>query len=129
MTTISKKNFSGTDIASIPKADVYELCNFRRLSPNTAGPDPVGQRLFPGDDTPRTFRQCNLINCEVPPGSVIENCNTAIVDYDLPDVVDTITVNGTTVSTRQRFKNRIYGRFNPVTGNYEYKPTPEDIPE
>ena len=63
MTIIQNKNFVDIDPADIPKADEYYRCNFSRYQPVLDGATFKGHRLFPGDNTPRTFRSCNLINC------------------------------------------------------------------
>ena len=127
--TISKKNFSNMDPATIPVDSEYVKCNFARPAPDLSGADPVGVRLFPGDDTPRTFRECNLTNCEVPPGSTVIECNTSIVELELPDFDETITVDGVEVSRRTFTKSRIHGRYNPSTGSYDYEPAPIEVPE
>lgn len=128
--TISKKNFTDFAPGTIPADTEYVLCNFTQRVPDTTGPNPVGVDMFPGYSGPvMTFRNCNLINCEVPAGSIIENCNTNVMEFDLPDFEETITVDGNVVSTRQFTKNRLYGRFNPQTGVYEYRQTPVELPE
>ena len=73
MTTIARKNFTNMDPAAIPVADEYIQCNFTQHVPDTSGAQPKGVRLFPGDDTPRIFRNCNLVNCEPPPISPYAN--------------------------------------------------------
>jgi hypothetical protein len=73
---ISRKNFVDVDPTQIPVDTEYFQCNFMRTQPDESGAQPVGHRLFPGDDTPRIFRECNLVNCEPPPNStgVIQEC-------------------------------------------------------
>lgn len=106
---IKSKNFSGQLTPDIID-DEYHNCNFTQQGE----PDGLGRwrpvRIFPGDPTPRTFVECNLINCEVPLGSTLVRCNTSIIEY-LPD-------------------NEIYihGRTHPVTGDVELKPTPHHEP-
>ena len=103
----------------------YEMCNFARPQPVGKGGGVFeGVRLFPGDDTPRTFVRCNLINCEVPPGSVVTNCNTAIIERDLIKKVDTIVVDGESFDMTTKI-NRVHGRWTPE--GYEYKSSPEEI--
>ena len=88
----NKKNFSNQETPSIID-DSYCKCNFcqRDFVPIQVNDVWEGRRIFPGDDTPKHFDDCNLINCEVPPGSIVEpNCNTRLVEYDV--VVDTIEV-------------------------------------
>lgn len=122
-----RKNFSNMDPATIPVDDEYIQCNFTQTVPDTSGADPKGVRLFPGDDTPRIFRNCNLVNCEVPPGSTVENCNTTIKEFDISRGEETITVDGQVVHTRPLTKQVIYGRVNPSTGEYIYLPIPDEV--
>lgn len=127
--TISKKNFSNWDVTTIPVDTEYVRCNFSQSVPDTSGADPVGIRLFPGDDTPRTFTDCNMVNCEPPPGSTLTGCNTSVCEYEQPDVEETITIDSVVVYTRQFTKQIIYGRWNPDTEVYDYHPSPIEVPE
>ena len=127
--TIFDKSFANMDPTTIPVDTEYVRCNFSRSNPDKSGADPVGVRLFPGDDTPRTFIECNLKNCEPPPGSTLTGCNTVIAEQDVFDRNETITVDSVVVSTRRFNKSVVYGRLNPETLLYEYKPTPEEYPE
>lgn len=86
-----RKNFSGQATPSIIDTG-YRCCNFAQTLPDPNLPNRV--RLFPGDDTPRTFIRCNLVNCEVPPGSTVIKCNTSIVAHDMLIGSITITVDG-----------------------------------
>lgn len=122
--TISEKSFVHLDPSSIPLDTEYVRCNFMRRQPDMSGPQPVGVRLFPGDDTPRTFRRCNMINCEPPPGSTLIQCNTKLIEKDVPTVQDRIIVDGTTVHTRQRTLTRLHGQWNPQSESYQYLGTP-----
>lgn len=102
----------------------YERCNFGQPQPvDMGGGVFTGVRLFPGDNTARTFTRCNLINCEVPPGSTVVNSNTAIIRRDLVKVTDTVVVDGESFD-RVRKINRVQGRWTP--GGYEHKSTPEE---
>src|SRR5210317_505769 len=107
---ISEKNFSNQDPASIPVDTEYERCNFSRSQPEL-GPPVVGVRLFPGDDTPRTFTDCNLMNCEPPPGSTLVNCNTWIVTTGEVGPVDTLEVDGVVVHTTQYHDRTVHARY------------------
>ena len=128
--TISNKNFTTVDVADIPVDTEYVSCNFARPAPDMTVPaTPVGIRLFPGDDTPRTFRDCNLINCEVPPGSTVISCNTAVSEYGVFDYEETVTIDGVVVNTTTFTKQVVYGRWNPDTESYDYYPTPLEAPE
>lgn len=123
---ISNKNFSGIDPAALPLDAEYERCNFSRAQADL-GPPIVGIRLFPGDDTPRTFIQCNLVNCEPPPGSTLIRCNTALIEDGVLVETDTVLINGVVVATNNRTGKRIHGRYNGDTGAYQYLTTPDLI--
>ena len=66
--------FTNQDTPSIIDMEYYQ-CNFGHTDPVFDGSTWKGNRLFPGDKTPRTFKNCNLINCEPPPGSTVVKCN------------------------------------------------------
>jgi hypothetical protein len=98
---IEKKNFSNFAPGTIPADTEYVFCNFTQHVPDTSGANPVGVEMFPGYSGPAmTFRNCNLLNCKVPAGSV-----------------------------RTFTKQVIHGRFNPDTESYEYHPSPIEVPE
>lgn len=68
--TYSKMNFSGIKRSTlsglgIENGDVFEDCNFAQYV--------TGFDLFSGRSG-LTFRRCNLVNVEVPWGSIIEDC-------------------------------------------------------
>ena len=90
-----RKNFSGQATPSIIDTE-YQRCNFAQTLPDPNLPNRV--RIFPGDDTPRTFFRCNLVNCEVPPGSTVTKCNTSIVAPNMLIGSITITVDGNSSS-------------------------------
>lgn len=118
-----RKNFVNQTTPSIIDTEYLE-CNFGHTQPvDSGGGVFVGTRLFPGDDTPRTFTDCNLINCEVPPGSTVTGCNTAIIQRRLFDFSESVTVDGQTV-TIDHYKNVVHGRWTP--SGYEYKGTPDE---
>ena len=121
---ISRKNFSGEVTPRLIDTE-YESCNFSQPQPlDTAGVK-SGIRLFPGDDTPRLFRNCNLINCDLPLGSTIEGGNTAIIEFSLVASSEDIIIDGVIIATEETKFNRVHGRY--VDGVMEYKATPEDI--
>ena len=124
---IRRKNFSNMDPALIPVDTEYRECNFARSNPDMTGPQPVGIRLFPGDDTPRTFIDCNLMNCEVPPGSTVQGGLTVIKETGVFDRDETITIDNVVKHTRRFNKGIVHGRY--VNGVPEYKQTPEEQPE
>jgi hypothetical protein len=127
---IRRKNFANMNPADIPVDTEYENCNFTQSNPvDSGGGVMVGVRLFPGDDTPRIFRGCNLVNCEPPPGSTLISCNTNIVQNDAVAFEDVTRVDGIEVS-RQAFHDHIhYGRWNPDTESYDYNPAPVVTPQ
>ena len=124
---ISEKNFSNADPTALPADTEYERCNFSHTQPASLGPA-LGVRLWPGDDTPRTFTDCNLFNCEPPPGSTLVNSNAWIAETGLNAHVDELTVNGVVQHTNQYHKGRRHGRYNPVTEQYDYE-TPVEYGE
>ena len=125
---ISEKNFSNMDPAEIPVDSSYERCNFSQSQPASLGPA-VGVRLFPGDDTPRTFTDCNLFNCEPPPGSILNNCNTWIVSTGELGPIDELIVDGVVQDTTQYHDRTLYGKYDATLGDYVYEPVPVTTPE
>lgn len=120
-----RKNF--TDEATPHIVDTeYEDCNFVQPAPVDVGGKMQGVRLFPGDDTPRSFTGCNLVNAEPPPGSTLSRCNTTVKAYSVVSSTERVTVDGQSV-TLEHHKDIIYGRFNGVTESYDYLPTPQEI--
>lgn len=126
---IQRKNFAGVPVAQIPVDLEYRNCNFSREAPATPAPNPTSVRLFPGDDTPRTFIDCNMVNCEPPPGSTLIRCNTSIKESGVVTQTDTVTVDGFLVSTSDRTSTFTYGRWNPNTQSYQYLGTPLEEPD
>ena len=105
MTTHADRNFSFTD-PTCQDGDTFERCNLSQLQPHTA--------IFAGRSG-LTFRACNLVNCDVPAGSVVIRCNTCQVSRcshlhpewplpieveDCPHVVERneVAVDGATVA-------------------------------
>ena len=127
MSIISEKNFSNQDPTTIPVADEYRRCNFSRFQPDTSGAEVVGIRLFPGDDTPRTFIDCNLMNCEPPPGSIVTNCNTWIVTTGEPAFTEDLIIDGIVEHTIQYYDRTVHGKY--VDGSYDRTGFPQTIPE
>jgi hypothetical protein len=82
----------------------------------------LGVRLFPGDDTPRTFIDCNLLNCEPPPGSIVQTCNTKLVRKSVPSATkedDVVVVDGVEISRTTYHDYIALGRWTP--SGYEYE--------
>lgn len=122
---IKGQNFSNTPIQDIPVASLYERCTFARPAPFNTN---RGHRLFPGDDTPRTFVNCNLVNCEPPPGSTLILCNTWVVQRDIPAHTEEVIVDGVRVAFKQYHDQITHGRYDPETGSYIDNPVqhPQD---
>ena len=123
---IKNRNFSGQTTPSII-SERYESCNFSQPAPDEVGGLKVGVRLFPGDDTPRRFEECNLVNALPPPGSILVGCNTTIRESAVIVSSDTVTIDGQSL-TVNNYADKIYGRTNPTTLEVDYKPSPTIIP-
>jgi len=123
---IEKKNYSGKVSPDVGGETEFTRCNFSQPEPVLDGTNYIGTRLFPGDDTPRYFTRCNLVNCELPPGSTATKCNTTIRRTLVQTGTDEIVINGTALVT-PIYHDVIYGR---LTGPsvYEYHPSPIEIP-
>lgn len=121
---ISRKNFSGEVTPRLIDTE-YDASNFSQPQPVEVDGKMVGVRLFPGDDTPRKISNSNLINCELPPGSTVINCNAAIIEFGLVSGSDDIIIDGAVIATEETKFNRVHGRY--VDGVIEYKDIPEDI--
>jgi hypothetical protein len=110
------RNFSGQVTPSIIDTE-YVRCNFSLPYPvDSGGGVLVGVRLFPGDDTPRTFTRCNLINCEPPPGSTVIDCLTSLITTST--VVTEIIIDGEPLGDVFEETRSFAGRWTP--GGYEY---------
>ena len=123
-----RKNFRNMPIANIPVDAEYLECTFMQPDPIDIGGGVYrGHRLFPGDDTPRTFTDCNLINCELPPGSIVNGGNTGV--QSSPQVVstETVTLPDASQVTVEHHSIFIYGRYLPATESYEDFPTPQEV--
>ena len=126
---VVNKNFSKVTTPLPPFDTETEFigCNFSKRVPDTSGVNPIGVRLWPGDDTPRIFTKCNLMNCEPPPGSTIVGGNTCVKEFDVAGTVQVITVDGIEVDSYTNTFERIHGHLDPATLTYVYHP--EDLPE
>jgi hypothetical protein len=117
MTVIFQKNFSQrTD--GIPLADEYVECNFSQLTPFWNGANWRGHRLFPGDDTPRTFTRCNMVNAEPPPGSILVGCNTWIKEFNRVTGTDDVVINGEIIATETHYADVVLAKLDPDTLTY-----------
>ena len=124
---ISHKNFVAFDIAELPNEFEFEFCNFSRYQPDLSGAQAKGVRLWPGDDRPRTFRNCNLTNCEPPPGSTLIDCNASVIERDVPDVTETLTIDGEVVDTIQKYNYTFHARY--IDGQYVRDGLPLTFPQ
>ncbi len=116
-------NFTHVAADALPNEVEFRNCNFTRLSPDTSGPDPVGVRLWPGDDTPRIFVDCNLCNCEVPPGSTVVRSPRPIIELDVSLGDNVVTVDGIERVRKPIKGNRLHGYYDP-DGNIVREPSP-----
>ncbi len=121
------KNFSGLIIPPPPydRETEFEQCNFTQPAPDTSGANPVGVRLWPGDDTPRTFFRCNMLNCEPPPGSTVTKCLTAMKSFGLDGTVVEVEIDSVVLHSYQNKFNRVHGRREP-DDSYVYDQQDED---
>jgi hypothetical protein len=128
---IDRKNFcwkNNPDVATIPVDTEYLMCNFARENPVDIGGGVMrGVRLFPGDDTPRVFTDCNLMNCEPPPGSTLVHCNTRMTSAPAVASTETITLPSSTLVVEHKSIFE-YGRYDPLTEAYVDLPTPNETP-
>ena len=125
---ISNKSYYDNLSPDVGDETEFFECNFTQPEPvDSGGGVYVGGRLFPGDDTPRTFTRCNLVNAEVPPGSTIVKCNTSIRRWSVITGTDEVIVDGTPI-TANIYSSVIYGR-QTAPGVYEYKAVPEELEE
>lgn len=111
------KNFRSQAIPSIIDTE-YQRCNFAFKNCIDVAGVKKGTRLFPGDDTSRTFIECNMSNCEPPPGSTLINCNTNISEKQVVVGSDSVVIDGETISVYD-YANISYGRYKD--GDYVYK--------
>lgn len=117
------KNFCGQVTPSIIDIE-YERCNFAHKNCIDDG-QKKGVRIFPGDDTPRTFRNCNLTNCELPPNSTTVSCTTAILESCAYVDSDTVEIDSEVIEVKN-YATIIYGNYRD--GEYIYRSAPVVIP-
>ena len=123
------KNFSNQATPSVIDTE-YQDCNFAHTNCIDDAGQKKGVRIFPGDDTPRTFIDCNVTNCEPPPNSIIKKANgnltgPSIIERMVVVATDTVTVDGNSI-TVDEYADRIHGSL--FEGVYSYHATPIDIP-
>lgn len=118
MERVSKNYRNGRKPPILKEYDGYAFCFDDCLI--TREGDKRPHRIFPDDDTPRTFINCNLVNAMPPPGSKLTDCNTTIIERDLPTV--RLTAKGD-----PELECIIHGRTNPDTLKVEEKETKQRI--
>lgn len=124
---VKNKNFSNVDINSLPNDFEFENCNFSRFQPDLSGAQARGVRLWPGDDRPRIFRNCNLQNCEPPPGSTLDSCFTPIMETNVPDsIVEELVINGVVEHTTKFVKHVQHAVYRE--SGYDRNGFPKDVP-
>jgi len=120
-----EKYFANQDVPSVIDTE-YRRCNFAHKAAIQVEGQWRGHRLFPGDDTPRNFIDCNLVNCELPPGSTVLHCNNAIIT---PEVFQgesaDIIIDGESVVI-QHFLRIVRGKWTP--SGYIYFTPPKEYP-
>ena len=105
----------------------YERCNFSRTNAiDSGGGVMVGVDIFPGDNTPRPFTRCNMMNVAIHPEWTIVKCNTTIREADFVDAADDfeIVLPSATILRTEKPHDLVHGRY-VQGGAIEYKPTPE----
>jgi len=122
--TTTGRNFSGQVTPSVMDTE-YIACNFRQPDCIDDGGVKKGVRLFPGDDTPRTFIRCNLSNCEPPPGSTCTLCNQAIRERNVYKDSDSVTIDGQSLEL-ENYVHKTHGFIE--NGEYEYFDVPKETP-
>lgn len=115
------KNFRNGEIPYVQKE--YEGQCFAFDQPDGILPN----RIFPDDDTPRTFIGCNLVNAVPPAGSTLVMCNTSIIKRGLSVLGDEIIIDGVSIQ-EENYEDEILGRTNPDTLKPEYKEIPIRVP-
>lgn len=124
---IENKGYSNPAPDEVPKDSEYRSCLIKFDAPDTSGASPAGKELWPGDNTPRTFIDCNLINVAPPPGSTLIRTNATVAEYGIPAGSDTLTVDGALIHTTNYIVNRTYGRYDD-SANYVEFGTPIETP-
>ena len=104
---IENKNYNNMLVPTLDDI-IYKNCNFNWDVPLFVNGKPKGNRIFPEDDTPRTFINCNLRNVEPPPDSICESCLQVISQTD--------EESGNMI---------IYGKY--IDGQYIYLNEPEVV--
>ena len=123
------KNFSNQETPLVIDTE-YRDCNFMQDNCIEVAGKKQGVRIFPGDDTPRTFIDCNMTNCEPPPGSIVKKANGnitggSIIERMVIVATDTVEIDGETIVVND-YVDRRYGSL--CQGVYSYHTVPIDQP-
>ena len=122
------RNYSFVGVVTPSVIDTeYDHCNFAQPAPLNVGGLRRGVRLFPGDDTPRTFTQCNLVNCELPPGSTVIGGVYSMVEYNQVTGTETVTVDGVVIESIDSHSHFTYGIRNPDGTYTDYSSPKEEV--
>lgn len=120
---IKNKNFSNQQTPSIIDTE-YHNCNFSQSAPIDKDGKKIGVPIFPGDSTPITFIECNMVNCQPPENATLIRCNTTLRESQIESGTEAITINDRE-TTIKRYVDKIYGRTNPDSLKPEYRTTLE----
>ena len=117
---VRNMNFTEQDTPSIIDTE-YESCNF--CFPNCLDDGGVmkGHRIFPGDDTPRTFTNCNLNNRLPPPGSVFDR-KIYLIEHTKHVSSDYIDIDGDQIE-QKNYADIYYGYYG-TDEQYHYEAVP-----
>ena len=121
------KDFSGQVFPVIADTE-YLRCKFNHPAPVVlAGEERRGVRIFPGDDTPRIFINCSLVNAEPPPGSILTNCLTCMKERNVVTSVDTLTIDSK-IEVIEHHSDFVYGKYDSIIQGYvDFTPPDEQV--
>lgn len=120
---VEGKNFSNQIVPRTVDIE-YRDCNFSHSNCLTVLGQKVGVRIFPDDDTPRTFIDCNMTNCEPPPESSMINSYSTITERMVISNTDIVQIDTEQIEVHY-YVDRIYGHYHE--GIYTYHSIPIDI--
>ena len=120
--SVSNKNYRNTQTPENLDSEYINCCFAQGQPVDTEGVK-TGVRLFPNDNTARTFTDCNLVNCEPPPGSTLIRCNTTLVTRQSLVNTSTIVIDGEEIVVGDEV-DIIHGRYDQDLG-YVYAPDKE----
>ena len=109
-----RKKFLNQETPSIVDTE-YRDCHFAHDNPITVDGKKRGVRIFPGDDTARTFIDCNMMNVEPPPGSTVTGGLSVIKENSVLVSSESATHDDES-GTMFHYKDVIHGRY--IDGAY-----------